>query len=98
MSKKMNVLAAYLLEDEDTLKRVIDLTAGINQVCNDVKTLDVLCASAFLFTAALNQLSEDSAYRVGDEKSFIEALPDMVDKLYKFIKVSDLGKAMEALS
>lgn len=85
MSKKYNVLVGYLLNEEDNMERVLELTKKLNNSCDNTKTLDVLCASAFLFTAALNQLSQNHAFNKGDEKLFIDGFPEMVDVLYKFI-------------
>ena len=85
MSKNFNVFVGYLLNEEDNMERVLELTKKLNNTCNGVKTLDVLSASAFLFTAALNQLAQNPTFDKGDEKLFIDGFPELVEVLYKFI-------------
>lgn len=85
MKKNYNVFVGYLLNEDDNMERVLELTKKLNNSCDNTKTLDVLCASAFLFTAALNQLSQNPKFNKGDEKLFIDGFPEMVEVLYKFI-------------
>lgn len=86
MRKKFNVLVGYLLEEDDNMKRVIELTQKLNKYCIGVKTFDVLCASAFLYVTALNHLSQNPAFKKGDEKIFIDAFTDLVDIKIKYHK------------
>lgn len=85
MSKTFNVFVGYLLNEDDNMERVLKLTKKLNNTCDQTKTLDVLCASAFLFTAALNQLAQNPSFEKGEEKIFIDGFPEMVEVLYKFI-------------